>query len=332
VRRPSDPGEPTVPRRARLLRGLIAGLLLLTGCSGGSPSAGAPDPTPRTSAAHSAASADPLLRGLDVCSLATPAQVERAAGQPGDPTYRSLTRIAGYDGLVDQCGFGVSFDSYTLLVSVGLAAASRVDLGRLPGKPVDGIGDAARTTGSEDFSTLSFLKGTTLVQVQAKKASDGTDRSSQVAAVAADIARAVPSVPPATDEQTSDRCTQVDRSAVRGVLNARPGVSRSFTYPTGSTACSWATAAVGARMVTVSLYTNAYAGPFLAGLESTESSAKVPGIPGAFTIPGVAYAVAEDGQVVSVGGTFPPRTAPGRPLPVTPQLEALLSSAVSLLR
>ena len=99
-----------------------------------SPSAGA-DPT---------VSAGPLLTALDVCSLATPAQVRRAAGQAGEPTSRQLTTIHGYGGLVDQCGFGVSFDSYTFVVSVGLAPATRADLARLPGEPVDGVGDAAR--------------------------------------------------------------------------------------------------------------------------------------------------------------------------------------------
>ena len=64
----------------------------------------------------------------------------------------------------------------------------------------------------------------------------------------------------------------------------------------------------------------------------TTNSAEVPGVPGGFTIPGTAYAVAEDGQAVSVGGTFPPKAAPREPLPVTPQLTALLGSAVALLR
>ena len=320
-----------MPRRARLSGCLAACLLLVTGCGGGPPSPAPTDPTPRRTESGAPVPADPLLRALDVCSLATPAQVRRAAGQTGDPTSRSLSRIPGYAALVDQCGFGVSFDSSTVLLSVGLAPATRADLGRLPGRPVDGIGDAARTDDSVGSTTVSLLKGATLVQVRADKNDDGTDRTRQVAAVAAEIARAVPVDPPPTDEQTSGVCTRVDRSAVRDVLKADPGVSRSFTYPTGSATCSWATAAVGARSVTVSVYTNVYAGPFLADLEGTEPSAKVPGITGGFTIPGTAYAVAEDGQAVSVGGTFPPETAPRRPLPVTPELTALLGSAVSLL-
>jgi hypothetical protein len=332
VNLPSDPREPFVPRPARLLCGLAASLLLVTGCSGGSASTGPSGSTPRKTASVPAASSDPLLQGLDVCKLATPAQVRRAAGQVGEPTNRSLTRIAGYAALVDQCGFGVSFDSYTLLVSVGLAPATKADLARLPGRAVDGIGDAARTDESGRFTTVSFLKGASLVQVQADKNSDGTDRADRVAAVATEIARAVPSDPPETDEQTSGVCARVDPSAVEDVLGKEPGLSRSFTYPSGSATCSWATAAVDPRSVSVSVYTNPYAGPFLADLEGTEPSAVVPGITGGFTIPGIAYAVAADGQAVSVGGTFPPRVAPRKPLPVTPQLKALLGSAVSLLQ
>ena len=332
MNRPSDPGEPLVPRRARLICCLTACVLLVSGCSGGSPGAQSSDPTPRRSASTPAVSADPLIRGLDVCSLLSADQVHRATGQTGDPTNRSLTRIAGYDGLVDQCGFGVSFDSYTFLVSVGLAPATRQDLARLPGRSVAGIGDAARIDGSSNHTTVSFLKGSTLVQVQANDHEDGADRARQVAAEATEVARSVPADPPETDDQTTGLCAEVDTAAVRDVLGKDPALSRSFTYPTGSVMCSWATGVVDARTVAVSVYTNAYAGPFLAGLEGTEPSAKVPGMPGAFTIPGVAYAVAEDGQAVSVGGTFPPEVAPRKPLPVTPQLKELLASAVSLLR
>lgn len=320
-----------MPRRARLLCALAACVLLVSGCSGGSPAASSPDPAPRRASAPATAAA-PLIKGLDVCSLVSPGQVRRASGQAGDPTDRSLNRIPGYAPLVDQCGFGVSFDSYTLLVSVGLAPASRTDLARQPGKPVDGIGDAARVDGSARFTTVAFLKGRTLVQVRANKNADGSDRAGQVAAVAAEIARKVPADPPETDEQTEGICDRVDPSAVRGVLRADPGVSRSFTYASGSASCSWATGAVDARSVTVVIYTNAYAGPFLANLEASEPSSPVPGITGGFTIPGVAYAVARDGQAVSVGGTFPPKVAPRTPLPVTPQLKALLGSAVSLLQ
>ena len=319
-----------MPRRARLLCGLAACVLLVSGCDGGSRATPSPDPAPTRSSSGS--TADPLVEGLDVCSLADPGQVRRAAGQTGEPTQRSLTRLTGYAALVDQCGFGVSFDSYTFLVSVGLAPASAADLARLPGKPVDGIGDAARADDSAGFTTVSFLRGTTLVQVRANKNSDGADRAAQVAAVATEIARKVPSDPPETDDQTKGVCAQVDQKAVHDVLGEAPGVSRSFTYPNGSATCSWATGARDARAVTVGVYTNVYAGPFLADLEKTEPSAEVPGVPGGFTIPGTAYAVAEDGQAVSVGGTFPPKAAPREPLPVTPQLTALLGSAFTLLR
>lgn len=320
-----------MPRRARLLCGLAACVLLVSACSDGraTPPRRGPTASPASDPTTTAA---PLLRGLDVCSLAGPAQVQRVAGVPGDPTNRSLTRIPGYPALVDQCGFGVSFRSYNLLVSVGLAPASRADLARQPGRPVRGIGDAARSDGSGRSITVSFLKGSTLVQVRANQSADGTDRAGQVAAVAAEIAQKVPSDPPETDDQTDGICDRVDPSAVRAVLGGEPGVSRSFTYPSGSATCSWATGAVGGRFVAVGVYTNAYAGPFLAELEHSEPSAKVPGITGGFTVPGTAYAVAEDGQAVSVSGAFEPSVGPRTPLAVTPQLKALLGSAVSLLQ
>ncbi len=42
--------------------------------------------------------------------------------------------------------------------------------------------------------------------------------------------------------------------------------------------------------------------------------------------------MAEDGQAVSVTGRFPPEAADAKPLPVTPQLSALLASGAALLR
>ncbi len=311
---------------------LAAGILLVSGCSGGSPSAPSSDPAPHRSSPGSSTSDGALLRGLDVCSLASPDQVERVGGVPGDPTNRSLARIPGYAALVDQCGFGVSFDSHTFLVSVGLAPATRRDLARQPGTPADGIGDAARTDDTADYTEVTFLKGTTLVQLRANKKKDGTDRKAQVAAVAGEIARRVPADPPETDEQTDGICSRVDPAAVRDVLGEDPGISRSFTYATGSATCSWATGAVDAKEVSVAVYTNSYAGPFLADLRGNEPTADVPGDGDAFTIPGIAYAIADDGQAVSVGGTFPPRVGPRTPLPVTPQLKALLADAFALLR
>ena len=177
-----------------------------------------------------------------------------------------------------------------MLVSVGLAPASRQDLARQPGTPVDGIGDAARTDDTADYTEVTFLKGTTLVQLRANKLKDGTDRKAQVAAVAGEIARRVPADPPETDEQTDGICGRVDPAAVRDVLGEDPGVSRSFTYATGSATCSWATGAVDAKEVSVAVYTNSYAGPFLADCAAYEPTADVPGDGDAFTIPGVAYA------------------------------------------
>jgi hypothetical protein len=328
-------GEALVSRRHRLLCGLAASALLLTGCSGSQDPGGAPARTPATptEASDPAVSSKPLIQGLDVCSLATPGQVRQAAGQVGEPTSRSLTRIEGYDGLVDQCGFGVSFDSFTLLVGVGLAPATRKDLAGLPGRPVGGIGDAARAADQASSTTVSFLKGSTLVQVRAVKGPGGTSRAGQVAAVARRIAVSVPGEPPDSDVQTEGKCVDVDPQAVERVLGAPSGVARSLLYKDQSAVCSWATGVRNPRTVSVSVYTNRQAGPFLADQKGYEPTRKVPGVTGdAFTIPGTAYVVAEDGQAVAVTGTFPPRAAADKPLPVTPQLAALLTSGAALLQ
>ena len=87
-----------------------------------------------------------------------------------------------------------------------------------------GIGDAARSDGSGRSTTVSFLKGSTLVQVRANQSADGTDRAGQVAAVAAEIAQKVPSDPPETDDQTDGVCDRVDPSAV--ARRARGGPRR----------------------------------------------------------------------------------------------------------
>lgn len=321
--------------RRRLICGLAASVVLLAGCSGGGRTSAGPDTTPASPTATSAPSVSsrPLVQGLDVCSLASPGQVRQAVGQVGEPTSRSLTRIDGYDGLVDQCGFGVSFDSFTFLVSVGLAPATRKDLAGLGGRPLDGVGDAARAADKGRFTTVSFLKGSTLVQVQAVRTSDGASRAGQVAAVARKVAVSVPGDPPESDVQTEGKCADVDPRAVEHVLGAPAGVSRTLLYKDQSAVCSWATGVQDARTVSVSVYTNQQAGPFLAEQKNYEPATKVPGVSGdAFTVPGTAYVVAEDGQAVSVTGRFPPETADAKPLPVTPQLSALLASGAALLR
>ena len=270
-----------------------------------------------------------------MCSLAPPALVSKATGQPGEPTSRVLTRIDGYDALVDQCGFGVSFDSFTLVLSVGLAPAGPRDLAGLPGKKasvdVSDLADAARATENQLFSTVSFVKGATLVQLSAVRSADDPSRLRQVVAVARQVAGAVPDEPPATDAQTRGACADLDPQAVEGVLGGPTAVSRSLTYKDGSIVCSFATGVRKARAVSVSRYTNRQAGPFLADQKSYSPSTDVPGVAGdAFTIPGTAYVVAEDGQAISVTGDI---GSPGmrKPAPVTPQLTALLTSAAALL-
>lgn len=321
-------------RRLRLPSALAACALLVTGCSGGSEGARVHDPDPSGSSTGTpTVSSAPLLSGLDVCSLASPGLVRSVVDQVGEPTNRALTRIDGYDGLVDQCGFGVSFDSYTFVVSVGLGPARRTDLAKLGGKPVDGVGDAARAKDETQFSTVSFLKGRTLVQVMAVKPSPEASRLTAVTAAAAQIARAVPAEPPESDAQTSGRCADIPQAAVDGVLGAPAAVSRTLLYKDQSVVCSWATGVDDPKTVSLSIYTNQHAGPFIADQKTFQPSAPAPGLPGdAFTVPGAGYIVADDGQVVAVNGTFPPRAPKGKPLPVTPQLTALLAAGESQLQ
>jgi hypothetical protein len=338
-----DQGDALVPRRSRppglLLVAVLA--LLLSGCS----SAGTDDPTgpaatpsARTSSASAGSdptvSAGPLLTALDVCSLATPAQVRRAAGQVGEPTSRQLTTVKGYGGLVDQCGFGVSFDSYTFRVSVGLTPATRADLDSLPGESVDGVGDAALAADLARFTTVWFLRGSTLVQVLAVKPSDEASRLEDVTAVAAAIARRVPTDPPETDDQTEGVCSRLDQRAVEGVLGAPAGVSRTLEYKDRSAMCTFATGPSDPRTVTVGVYSNVQAGPFFLSQKDYLDSRPVPGIDAgtAFTIPGTAYVVGEDGQAVSVVGHFPAAAPATKPVRPTPELTALLTSAATLMQ
>ena len=94
-----------------------------------------------------------------------------------------------------------------LRVSVGLAPATRADLDSLPGESVDGVGDAALAADLARFTTVWFLRGSTLVQVLAVKPSDEASRLEDVTAVAAAIARRVPTDPPETDDQTEGVCS-----------------------------------------------------------------------------------------------------------------------------
>ncbi len=327
-----------VLRRSRAVPALVTCLALLAGCSGAASDPGAS--SGRSSAASqpsgssgSAGTSDPLLSGLDICSLVSEAQVHRAVGQVGEPTSRVLTTIDGYDGLVDQCGFGVSFDSYTFVLSVGLEPATRADLQKLPGRPVQGVGDAARSVDRATGSTLTFLKGQTLAQVHTVHQGGGPSRPADVRAVVAAVARSVPSDPPETDDQTRGACSKVDREAVDKVLGAPAAVSRSLNYVNLSSVCSWATGTRNPRTVAVTVYSSQQAGPFLADQKSSQPSHDIPGISDdAFSIPGVAYAIAPDGQAVSVSGSFPPEVGARTPLPVTPQLTDLLASAVTLMQ
>lgn len=326
---------PPVPRHRRLTGALAASAVLLTGCGGGSRENAEPTPVPTSPAATSDAtvSSEPLVRGLDVCSLAAGGQVRRAVGQTGEPTSRMLARIKGYDALVDQCGFGVSFDSYTFVVSVGLAPATGKDLVGLPGEPVGGIADAARVADRSRFTTLTFLKGSTLVQLLAVRSSGAPSRVGALSAVARAVAAAVPADPPQTDAQTEGRCADVDPKAVEGALGAPLALSRSLAYKDSSTACSWASGVEGGRTVTLALYTNQQAGPFFAAQKGSEPTTKVPGVTGdAFTVPGRAYVVADDGQALAVSGSFAPKAPSDRPMPVTPALTALLASAAALMQ
>jgi len=278
-----------------------------------------------------------LFEGLDVCSLATPDQVHRVTGQPAEPSSRLLTRVAGYPGLTDQCGYGVSFDSFTMTVDVGLAPARKAVIERLPGRPakvdVSGIGEAARATDSSSAASVSFVKGSTFVQVRAVHGVDVPSPMAELAEVTRELAAKVPEEPPASDAQTTGACAELDDEAVAAVLGEPAAVSRTLVYKDRSSACSFGTGVDGkAKYLTLSLYTNRQLGPFLADQKTFEPTVRVPGVEGdAFTVPGTAYLIAEDGQAIGVTGIFGERPKGRRPLPPTPELAALLTDASRLL-
>jgi hypothetical protein len=320
---------------------LLVPALLLAGCdsSGGTTTS---DP----SAAGSSASPEqdptvqenPLVEGFDVCSLVTPTQVRGATGQIGEPSSRTLSRVPGYTGITDQCGFGVSFDSYTLTVDVGMAPSTVKAVTRLPLKPakgvdVKGIGDAALATDTDSFSAVYFVKGHTFVRMQAFRGQSGGSRAAQVAALARKVAEKVPADPPASDDETSGICTRLDAGAIHDLLGADPGLSRSFPYRDNSAMCSFASGVgPGARFISVSTYTNATAGPFFAEQEDYLPSKQVLGVSKghAFTVPGSAYFIGDDGQAVGITGSL--GGDPRKPAAPSQALTDLLDSAASLLQ
>jgi hypothetical protein len=172
-----------------------------------------------------------------------------------------------------------------------------------------------------------------LAQVRIVHQGAGLSRPTDVRAVVGAVVRSVPSDPPETDDQTRGACAKVDRQAVDEVLGAPAALSRTLNYVNLSSVCSWATGTRHPRTVAVTVYSSQQAGPFLADQKQSEPSRHIPGISDdAFSIPGVAYAIAPDGQAVSVSGEFPPKAGPRTPLPVTPQLKDLLASAVTLMQ
>jgi hypothetical protein len=336
--------EPGRRRRWPVVAAVVTvAALALVGCTGEPSGSGQPAQRPSKSgptdpgAVRPGAGSTALFEGLDVCSLATPAQVRRVTGQPGEPSSRLLTRVAGYGGLTDQCGYGVSFDSFTMTVDVGLVPAGKAVIAGLPGRPakadVSGIGQAARAAESPSATSVAFVKGATFVQVRAVRGVDVPSPLAQLTEVARQVAAKVPSEPPASDAQVTGACAELDGEAVAAVLGGPAAVSRSLVYKDRSSACSFGTGVDdAARYLTLSLYTNRQLGPFLADQKSFEPTAKLPGVEGdAFTVPGTAYLVADDGQAVGVTGLFGRRTEGREPLPPTPELAALLQDAAGLL-
>ncbi len=313
--------------------------VVLAGCSSSPSSPSSPSPTSSSSSSPSSSSADPepatpaspLLGGLDVCRLPSTAQVRSVTGIDASATTRRLTLLPGYAGPVDICGFGPSFESSTFGVAVGLAAATRADVVRTGGRVVD-VGAVGRARQSADEATVRFLKGTTLVQLRADRVAGEAAPLPRLLRAARQVADQVPPDPPADSRQTVGRCAGLAGDTVAGVLGATPQLSRSLAYADRSAECSWATGVRRPRTLAVTLYTNAQAGPFLAQQRTIGPSTDVPGVPGdAFTTGTAAYVVAGDGQAAVVSGRFGARRAAGRPLPVTPELTALLRDVAAQL-
>lgn len=313
---------------------------VLAGCSS-SPSSSSPSSsTPSTSTpSSSSAAADPepatpgspLLGGLDVCRLPTAAQVGSVTGIDASATTRRLTLLPGYAGPVDACGFGPSFASSTFGVAVGLAPATRADVVRQGGRPV-AVGAVGRARLGAGEATVRFLKGRTLVALRADRVAGEASPLPRLLRAARQVADQVPADPPAASRQSVGRCAGLAEDAVAGVLGATPQLSRSLAYADRSAECSWATGARRPRTLGVTLYTNAQAGPFLAQQRTIGPSTDVPRVPGdAFTTGTAAYVVAGDGQAAVVSGRFGARPGPGRPLPVTPRLTALLREVAAQL-
>ena len=218
------------------------------------------------------------------------------------------------------------------MIPSGARAVTKLPLKRAAGVDVSGIGEAALATDAGRFSAVYFVKGRTFVRVQAFRPSQGPSKIRDVAALARVVAGRVPATPPASDGETSGVCARLDPAAVRAVLGSEPGLSRSFPYRDNSSMCSFASG-VGpdAKFISVSSYTNPSAGPFFAEQESYLPSKQIVGVSKgkAFTIPGTAYFIGDDGQAIGISGSIggDPRVA-AEP---TQALTTLLADAAGLL-
>ena len=193
----------------------ITACLLLAGCTGGSGTgsgARVADAVPDRRTAGPACRRRRWSRGLDVCSLASPAEVRRAGGQEGDPSSRTLTSLPGYRGVADECGFGVSFDSASLRVAVGLAPATRADVRRAGGRPVTGPWAVARSRVDPDSEQVTFLRGTTLVRLRVPRVTDAPSRLAPLTKAARDAGH--PGAVRAAGERRADH---------RALHRGRPG-------------------------------------------------------------------------------------------------------------
>ncbi len=244
-----------MPRRHRPLGLLVVAVLalLLAGCSsaGTDTRPGPPrrrrDRRPRPPA-DPTVSAGPLLTALDVCSLATPAQVRRAAGQAGEPDQPP----AHHAPRVRRPRRPVRVRRLVRLLHVRGQRRPRTGhpRGPRPGCP------ASRSTGSgtrhgprtrPGSPRCRSCAGRTLVQVLAVQAERPRPRGCQdVTAVAA------ADRPPGADRPAGDRRPDRGRllpvwtrQAVDGVLGAPAGVSRTLEYKDRSAMCTFATGRPG---------------------------------------------------------------------------------------
>lgn len=326
--RPVKPYRLIAPARITATLTVAALTVALAGCGSSAGDDGAKpsgkDPSPTTPS--KAAAPEPTLKA---CDLLTPDQVSTAMGKKGlRPTsvrFETDKRL----GLLDTCSFGPVVDSFNVTVHLGTVPATKADIKTL-GKPLPGIGDAAVRRAGQG-TQVSLIKGTTYADVGILNFEDDPSLPAVATKLARQLAAKLPSAPPAAvGVERDSACDGLDTDALTAYLGGDVVGSRSVNFPDGSATCAW----VGPATATASLVLNKTSTASENSLSQKDylEFAPMPDVdkqalafPGSYVAP-----LTGGGAVTLYGPGGQPPGKPRKPAPVTPQVTALMKSALTL--